>query len=126
MNPLLGDLHLNQGEGEDDQEQNHRSCGGIFQMLSSAGHLDLIIDIVDDSVEVMEIAVRRIGSVKKTDDGIVLLESRYEGCDRDIEQLRGDQGKDDLEVCLPFRSRVDSGSIVILLIDALQSGCKYQ
>ena len=82
---------------------------------------EVIVDIVDDGVHVVG-AGHRARIVEQADDGGVFLEGADEGSDDDIEDLGRHQRNGHAPERLGLAGAVDLGGVVVLGIDALETG----
>ena len=121
MDPLLGNLELDCGENQDDDEEQNRGSGAVLDVA-----LDLVIDVVNDRVEVVGSAAIGGGFAEQADDRGVFLERPDEARDHDVEDLRGKERDGDVHHRLEAARGIDFRGIVILLVDVLETGEENQ
>ena len=122
MDRALADRAVDHGDDQNDHKQNQRSGRG-----HTVVHLrQFCVNIADHGIQAVGGADRAHLFAENTNDGAILLEAADEAGDDNIgqhgaQQRHGDAGEDS-----SAGSAVDTGSIVILLVDALQAAQQDQ
>ena len=116
MGILLADIQIEHCYDEDDHEQDQcSSTGGAFLIT------DCTVNKANHCIQSVVVGYGAHGITEDTDDAGVLLEATDKAGDDNISQHGGKQGNGDAGEHSPTGSGVNTGSLVVLLVDTLQT-----